>query len=168
MTDTTNNGNSRAKSWALGSALAGAGLIVGIVTAGTFAANAATTTPAPAAGSSTSQGVGPGGGADSATSVRPDEKLLTGDTADKVKAAALAKYPDATVIRIESDSDGVYEAHLRKSDGTPVTVEVNDAFEVTGEEAGGPPPSGAQGGPQGAPQGAPDANSNATGSAYSG
>ena len=52
-----------------------------------------------------------------------------------MKAAALAKYPDATVIRIESDSDGVYEAHLRKSDGTPVTVEVNDAFEVTGEEA---------------------------------
>ena len=33
MTDTTNNGNSRAKSWALGSALAGAGLIVRIVTA---------------------------------------------------------------------------------------------------------------------------------------
>ena len=32
------------------------------------------------------------------------------------------------MIRIESDSDGDVQAHLRKSDGTPVTVEVNDAF----------------------------------------
>jgi hypothetical protein len=32
--------------------------------------------------------------------------LLTGDTAAKVKAAALAKYPGATIQRVETDSDG--------------------------------------------------------------
>src|SRR3954447_3214029 len=40
------------------------------------------------------------------------ETALTGTTAAKVKAAALAKYPGATVQRVETDSDGVYEAHL--------------------------------------------------------
>ena len=44
--------------------------------------------------------------------MRPDEKLLTGTTAAKVKAAALAKYPGATIQRVETDSDGVYEAHV--------------------------------------------------------
>jgi len=58
-------------------------------------------------------------------------------------AAALAKYPGATVQRVETDSDGVYEAHLLKADGTPVTVEVNKAFAVTGLEARGGPPAGA-------------------------
>ena len=66
---------------------------------------------------------------------RPDESLLTGSTASRVKAAALSKYPGATVVRLETDSDGVYEAHLTKADGTPVTVEVGKTFAVTGEEA---------------------------------
>ena len=71
-------------------------------------------------------------------------QLLTGNTADKVEAAALAKYPGATVVRIETDSDGVYEAHLTTADGQPVTVEVDKSFAVTGIEQGGP---GGQGGP---------------------
>lgn len=69
--------------------------------------------------------------------MHPGEELITGSTADKVKAAALAKYPGATVVRIESDADGVYEAHLTTADGTPVTVEVGEDFAVTGEEAHG-------------------------------
>ena len=41
------------------------------------------------------------------------------------------------MVRIETDSDGVYEAHLTKADGTPVTVEVDKSFTVTGIEQGG-------------------------------
>jgi hypothetical protein len=66
--------------------------------------------------------------------VRPDEHLLTGDTASKVRAPALAKYPGATIQRVETDSDGVYEAHLTTSSGERVTVEVNKDFVVTGNE----------------------------------
>ena len=51
-------------------------------------------------------------------------------------AAALARYPGATVLRVETDSDGVYEAHLIAKSGQRVTVEVDKAFKVTGEESG--------------------------------
>jgi hypothetical protein len=73
----------------------------------------------------------------------PGETELTGDTADKVRQAALDKVSGATVIRVETDNEGSpYEAHLRKSDGTGVTVKVNKDFEVTAVEngfGGGPP-----------------------------
>ena len=79
---------------------------------------------------------GPDGSRDESKSQRPDEQLLTGDTAAKVRAAALAKYPGATIQRVETDSDGVYEAHLTTADGQRVTVEVGKDFAVTGEEQG--------------------------------
>ncbi len=45
--------------------------------------------------------------------------------------------PGATVIRVETDSAGSpYEAHLRKSDGTEVTVKVDSNFKVTATEDG--------------------------------
>jgi hypothetical protein len=69
--------------------------------------------------------------------MRSDEKLLTGTTKAKVLAAVRAKYPDATVQRVETDSDGVYEAHIL-DDGQPLTVLVGKAFTVTGTETGGP------------------------------
>jgi uncharacterized membrane protein YkoI len=84
-------------------------------------------------------GGGPGAG----------ETALTGDTKAKVEAAALAKVP-GTVIRSETDRGGVYEAHVRKSDGTEVEVKVNKDFEVTAVEthAGGRGgPGGRHGGP---------------------
>ena len=77
----------------------------------------------------------PAGKVDESKSQRPDEHLLTGDTASKVRAAALARYPGATVLRVETDSDGVYEAHQQTSAGQRVTVEVDKSFKVTGEEA---------------------------------
>jgi hypothetical protein len=77
-----------------------------------------------------------GGTGDESKSQRPDEHLLTGDTASKVRAAALAKYPGAAIQRVETDSDGVYEAHLTTADGKRVTVEVGKDFAVTGEEQG--------------------------------
>jgi hypothetical protein len=79
----------------------------------------------------------------------PGEQLLTGTTAQRVREAALKSVPEATVLRVETDSDGsAYEAHLRKSDGSFVTVKLNASFAVTGTEDGfgGPPPPG------GAPQ----------------
>jgi hypothetical protein len=67
---------------------------------------------------------------------RSDETLLTGDTAAKVEAAAKAKVPNGTIVRVETDADGnaKYEAHMTKADGTPVTVYVNDQFEVVSVE----------------------------------
>jgi hypothetical protein len=61
------------------------------------------------------------------------ETPLTGDTAAKVKAAAVAKFPGGTIERVETDSDhgSPYEAHVRKSDGTELEVLVNKQFEVT-------------------------------------
>ena len=74
----------------------------------------------------------------------PGETLLTGTAAAKARAAALAKVPGATVIRVETDSgDAAYEAHLRTADGSFVTVEMDSGFHVTGTESGfggGPPP----------------------------
>jgi len=68
---------------------------------------------------------GPGG--------RSDEKALTGETASKVKAAALARVSGGTVLRVETDADhgSPYEAHVRKSDGTEVEVLVDKDFKVT-------------------------------------
>ena len=61
------------------------------------------------------------------------ETLLTGDTAAKVKAAALAKVSGGTIERVETDADhgSPYEAHVRKSDGTELEVLVNKDFQVT-------------------------------------
>jgi uncharacterized membrane protein YkoI len=63
---------------------------------------------------------------------RSDETPLTGDTLAKVKAAALAEVPDATIVRVETDADGnaAYEAHVVKVDGTPATVYVDKQFDV--------------------------------------
>src|SRR5262249_9187090 len=67
---------------------------------------------------------------------RSDETLLTDGTADKVEAAAKAKVPNGTIVRVETDADGhaAYEAHMTKADGTPVTVYVNEQFEVVSVE----------------------------------
>jgi hypothetical protein len=61
------------------------------------------------------------------------EKALTGDVADKVKAAALAKVSGGTLERVETDVDhgSPYEAHVRTSDGTQVEVLVDKDFQVT-------------------------------------
>jgi len=61
---------------------------------------------------------------------RSDETPLTGDALAKVKAIALDKVSGGTVVRVETDADGnaAYEAHMTKSDGTPVTVYVDKDF----------------------------------------
>lgn len=81
--------------------------------------------------------------------VGPDgkkEEVLTGETAEKVKAAALAANPGATVDRAENDAEGSpYEAHITKADGTHVTVKIDTNFVVTATEDG--PGPGGHGGP---------------------
>jgi len=69
---------------------------------------------------------------------RSDETLLTGDTAARVREAALAKVSGGTIERVETDADGkaAYEAHMTRSDGSRVTVYVNKAFEVVSVESG--------------------------------
>ena len=116
-----------ARTWLTTGAVGLAGLAAGGILATTVAATAEDT----GSGDTTAQ-------ADRGDRVGPGEELLTGDTADRVREAALAQYPGATVDRVETDSDGVYEAHLTTADGTPVTVLVDEDFEVTGEEEGGP------------------------------
>ena len=83
---------------------------------------------------------------------RSAETPLTGATAEKVKAAALARVEGGTVIRVETDADhgSPYEAHVRKADGTEVEVLVNEQFEVTAVNemrAGGPRGRGPHGPP---------------------
>ena len=78
--------------------------------------------------------------------MRSDEKLLTGDTAAKVTAAAKAKEPTATIERVETDSDGVYEAHMVRADGTHITVQVDASFAVTAVQEGGAGGPGGRGG----------------------
>jgi hypothetical protein len=125
-----------------------AGLLAGAILAGTHVAGAATTSASTAA--ATARPVA--GQVNPATMTHgPGETLLTGTNADKAKAAALAAVPGGTIIRVETDSAGSpYEAHVRKSDGSIVTVKLDASFKVTSIQSGfgagpGQPPMGATG-----------------------
>ena len=56
------------------------------------------------------------------------------------------------MVRVETDADGTYEAHVRKSDGTEVEVKMDKDFKVTAVEEF-----------QGRGPGADDADDDATG-----
>jgi len=118
-----------------GGALVLAGFGAGAALAATGPASASSDGPSGTDGPSTGVGEAPRS-FDPSRSIRPDEHLLTGPTARKVRAAALAKYPHATIQRVETDSDGVYEAHLVTSGGTEVIVQVGKDFTVTGTQQG--------------------------------
>jgi hypothetical protein len=128
----------------IGAALAGSTLVGGALGAallnGTATAASSSSTTAPAASSaSPNNGGAPAdpslGGHVGANGTR--EELLTGDTAEKVKAAALAAVPGGTIERVETDAEGSpYEAHMTKADGTHVTVKVDSNFTVTSTEDG--------------------------------
>jgi len=112
------------------------GLLGGALIAGAAIANAATPSPSPGANQPGSASFDPTKGGHVGTN-GVVEKLLTGTTADKAKAAALAAVPGATIERVENDAEGaVYEAHMVKSDGTHVTVKMDANFKVTGIETG--------------------------------
>ena len=67
-------------------------------------------------------GPGPGAG----------ETPLTGDTKQQVEDAVKAKYPDATIVRTETNGDDAapYESHIQTSGGTELEVLVSKDFQV--------------------------------------
>lgn len=152
------------KSLALAASLGLAGLVTGGVLMSSVSANAADSSGSGTSSSSSStsgsqaggapngnaNGTAPTGTGDPTKPMRSDETLLTGTTAAKVTAAVKAKYPNATFQRVETDSDGVYEAHILVN-GSPVTVEVDKSFAITGTEAAPGPRNGTTG--PGAPAG---------------
>lgn len=141
-------------------ALVTAGLAAGAIGATALGANAATTSGSGTAGTaSTTSSAGtrtgaptgqpnPGGSAP----VRSDEKSVTSAQEATLKAAALKAVPGSTVIRVETDAgDATYEVHMKKADGSLVTVKFDKSLAVTkvedGMGTGDPAPAGAgQGG----------------------
>jgi hypothetical protein len=129
------------RAWVRSAALVGGGLIAGGILAGTLTATAAddgTTTTDSSTVQEDGRGHhgGPGNG-DPSQPQRDDEELLTGDTATKVADAVTAEYPDATIERVETDSEGVYEAHIVTADGEHLTVQVGEDFAITGTDSHG-------------------------------
>ena len=125
-------------------ALIGGALVAAAVTSGAVGASLFGTADAQSSGSTstTAPAQNPGGQFDptrgghvGANGAR--EELLTGDTAEKVKAAAQAAVSDGTIQRVETDAEGSpYEAHMTKADGSQVTVKVDSNFKVTSIEDG--------------------------------
>jgi len=151
MYDSANAGG-RKKRWAAAVGLLAAGAIGGGVLASALTASASSDTSTASADtvsspSGNARTPGPGG----AQPVRPDEKSVSSAKAATLRAAALKAVPGGTVYRIETDAgDGVYEVHMKKADGSLVTVKFDKNLTVTkvesGMGAGDPAPAG-----QGAP-----------------
>ena len=97
----------------------------------------------------------------SSTPGRPPngETELSGETAAKAKAAALAAVAGGTVVRASTEdpsdpSKAAYEVHVRKGDGSEVEVLLDSSYKVLAVNAapahggggcpGGPPPAGAR------------------------
>ena len=68
---------------------------------------------------------------------RPQREALSSEDAAKVKAAALAKVPGATVLRTEAGGPygTPYHAHIQTSDGTRKVVLVDADFQATAVQA---------------------------------
>jgi hypothetical protein len=116
---------------AVGAAAIGGSAIAGAATSGSNSSSSSSSN-APAAAPSNNQpprNFDPSKGGHTANG--KTEKLLTGDVAAKVRAAALAKV-SGTVERVETNVDpsAPYEAHIKKADGTEVEVQVNSDYTV--------------------------------------
>jgi len=74
------------------------------------------------------------------------EKAVTGETADKAKAAAVKAAGGGTAGDVTTDYFGNgYEVTVTKSDGSKVEIHLDSSFNVMagpGGCGGGPPPSG--------------------------
>ncbi|HEV7584834.1 MAG TPA: hypothetical protein VGO14_03545 [Solirubrobacteraceae bacterium] len=126
-----------------GSALAGA--------AATGTGTATTTTPAtpPASGDT---GGGPGFSAADAPGKPAHEnaeKAVTGEAAEKAKAAALASVGGGTAGTVTGDfrNSGDYEVEVTKKDGSKVTVRLDSSFKVESHPGPGGPRGSAGGEP---------------------
>jgi bacteriocin-like protein len=159
----------RPRNWARTATLLGGGVLAGAMLAGVASASAATSTPSPStstgSGSSSSSSsatappkdVDPGG----STPVRSDEKSVSSTVSATLTEKALAQVSGGTVIRVETDAgDAAYEVHMKKADGTLVTVKFDKDLNLTAVEdgmgKGDPAPAGGHAGP---PAGAPSGSS---------
>ena len=118
--------------------LVAASLISGgaLLTAPAASAAESTTSATPSASNSTAPAA-PAAGAARRSHLRHARSIpLAGDIAAKVKAAALAKYPGATVRRVDTDSHGTYEAHLVTAAGRHITVKIGRDFAVRNARTG--------------------------------
>ena len=121
-----------------------AGGAAGLLMFGGSAANAAdgTSTTTPAAATTPS---------DTGRPARTPQTALAGDDLAKATAAVLAAEPGATIVRAESDGNGIH-VHITKADGTAARVVLDSDFTVTSVDAdmgkgGGPGGGGAPSGP---------------------
>ena len=123
------------RKWIVTGAIAGGALLgaAGIATAATSGtATTSSSAAAPTSGSATAAAPNP-----ATVTHGPGETLLTGTNASKAEAAALAAVPGGTIIRVETDSGGAtYEAHMKKADGSDVTVKMDSNFKVTATQSG--------------------------------
>jgi hypothetical protein len=119
----------------LGAAALGGSALAGAASKGTTQSPSTTPSQSSAPQGQPPAGTAPGNGAAGGHVGRNGQRetLLTGDTAAKVKAAALAKVSGGTIERVETDADhgSPYEAHVRKADGTELEVLVDKDFQVT-------------------------------------
>ena len=136
--DNSANAGGRKRRWAAAAGLLAAGAIGGGVLASAVSASAsssASTGNASAVPSASSHPGRPGPGG--AQPVRPDERSVTAATAATLRAAALKAVPGGSVYRIETDAgDGAYEVHMKKADGSLVTVKFDRNLKVTKVEKG--------------------------------
>src|SRR5687767_13077493 len=71
-----------------------------------------------------------------ATGVGDDDKPLSGSTLDKATAAALEHTGGGTVVETEVGDDGsFYGVEIRLDNGTQVEVNLDENFDVIGQEA---------------------------------
>ena len=131
--------------------LLAAGVVAGGVLAATLTATAAdtdsNTTPSNPTTAPGAPGPGPcfGGPPGGPGPGRSDETVPSDEIVAELTKKAEAKVDGGTVLRVEIDAgDAAYEAHMRKADGTSVTVKFNKDLEVVevqeGMGLGDPPP----------------------------
>ena len=129
--------------------LIGAGAIAGGILAGTLSANAADTPSATGSTSSSSSGPSAPANRFGSSPVRSDEQSVSSTLTATITQKAEAR-TGGTVYRVETDAgDGAYEAHVKKSDGSLVTVKFDSSGTITAVEdgmgKGDPRPAGGPG-----------------------
>jgi hypothetical protein len=109
----------------------GAAGLGGAAIAGAASSGKSTNSAAPTA---QQRGGQPPGGRHGGPGGHKPETALTGDTKQKVEDAVLAKYPNATIVRTETNTDGSapYESHIKTADGKELEVLVSKDFAVVG------------------------------------
>lgn len=134
-------------------ALLATGVIAGGVLATTMSANAADSSPSTPSAVTPSDPAGHPAHDFGSAPVRSDETALSSSLVTSLTKQAEAK-TGGTVYRVESDAgDGKYEAHVKKSDGTLVTVTFDGSGNITAVDSGMGQGDPALGGRPGSPGG---------------